>query len=71
MDCSFVSPHIISPMMDAMPAIRALLLHLDDQLAAPAPAALPRNHTKPEPFNLTRPRPRGVLMPEEVRHHHL
>lgn len=63
---SYVQTHLISPLLRWLPELNGLITDLRDKLANKQKPRKSKAATEPKPFNLTKPRPRSVPMPEKI-----
>ncbi|XP_077992467.1 cilia- and flagella-associated protein 99-like [Glandiceps talaboti] len=63
----YVQKDILSPLLNWLPELSEVIHHLADKIANRVkPKKQTRAPTEPKPFNITRPRPRSVPMPEPI-----
>lgn len=65
-DQKFIEDTVLPNLLDNMTESHTLISQLSDKLQNKSPAKKPTAYTKPVPFELTKVKPRGVPMPEEV-----
>ncbi|KXJ14416.1 cilia- and flagella-associated protein 99 [Exaiptasia diaphana] len=64
---SYVKSKLVSPLLRWMPELRELVSKLEYKQTNNRPKSKPsKPATEPKPFNLTKPRPRSIPMPEKI-----
>ncbi|KAK2572323.1 Cilia- and flagella-associated protein 99 [Acropora cervicornis] len=64
---SYVQTKLVSPVLRWLPELHDVVTEFGDKLANKQKPRRPKPATDPKPFNLTKPRPRSVPMPEKVQ----
>ncbi|XP_032240106.2 cilia- and flagella-associated protein 99 isoform X1 [Nematostella vectensis] len=63
---SYVQTNLISPLIRWLPELQELVQKLEDKMANRQKERPSKPATEPEPFNLTKPQPRMIPMPEVI-----